>query len=302
MGMDYSDAELADFREAGKITAKAREFGKKLIKVDEKMVEVCDQIDEFILNEGLDLAFPSQISLNDCAAHYGASFNDSIVFSEKHLAKLDLGSMLNGAVGDTAVSVDLSENGRFKELIEASRDALDRAIRLVKPGVFTSQLGRAISDAATSRGFKPVRNLSGHGIGIYDLHSYPSIPNYDTQENIEIQEGMTFAIEPFVTDGAGFVVERGTPELFMIEGKVSVRSTITRDFLKRAEKFKGLPFARRYLDKEIGKPKVNFALKELSSRGVLHEFPPLMDKAGGNVAQSEHSVLVNEKGCEILTK
>ena len=62
-----------------------------------------------------------------------------------------------------------------------------------------------------------------------------------------------------------------------------------------------MPFARRYIDREIGAPKVNFALKELKSRGVLHEFPPLLDKKGGTVAQSEHTVLVTEKGCDILT-
>ena len=301
MGMNYSDDEIADFREAGKITSKAREHGRKLIKVGARMVDVCDEIDRFVVESGADLAFPSQISLNDCAAHYGAADDDSIVFSEKHLAKLDLGAMINGAVGDTAVSVDLSSDGKFSNLIEASRDALDRAIKIVKPGVFTSQIGKEIEYAATSRGLKPIRNLSGHGIGIFDLHSFPSIPNYDTGDKVEVVEGMTFAIEPFVTDGAGLVTEKGASELFMMEGKASVRSNITREFMKKAERFKGLPFARRYIDREIGAPKVNFALKELKSRGVLHEFPPLLDKKGGNVAQSEHTVLVTEKGCDILT-
>ena len=302
MGMNYSDEEIDSFREAGKITSKAREFGKKLIKRDSKMVDVCNDVDDFILSNGFDLAFPSQISLNDCAAHYGASYEDPIVFNESHLAKLDLGAMHNGAIGDTAVSVDLSKDGKFEYLIKASREALEKAISLVRPGVYTSLIGKAIGDTALSYGFKPVRNLSGHGIGIFDLHSAPSIPNYDTQDKVEIKEGMTFAIEPFITNGAGVVSEKGNAELFMIEGKTSVRSPITRDFLKNANRFKGLPFARRYLDKEMGPARVNFALKELSSRGVLHEFPPLHDKGNGDVAQSEHSVLVTEDGCEILTK
>ncbi len=300
--MDYTDKELSDIREASRVTAEAREYGKDLIKTGASMVEVCDRIDKFILDKGYDLAFPAQISLNECAAHYGASLEDPTMFSEEHIAKLDLGAMKDGAPGDTAISVDLSPDGRFKKLIEASQEALRRAITMVKPGVLTSEIGREIAKVAEEYGCVPVRNLSGHGIGINDLHGSPKIPNHDSGEKIPLEEGMTIAIEPFMTDGAGFVVEKGEPELFMLEGRASVRSPITRKVLQRIIGFKGYPFARRYLDKEFGKPRVNFALRELDNLGVLHKFPPLLDKDGGMVAQSEHSVLVTREGCEILTK
>ncbi|MFW6231129.1 MAG: type II methionyl aminopeptidase [Nanoarchaeota archaeon] len=302
MGYDYTKEQLADFRKAGEVTAKARAYGAELITVGARMEDVCDKIDAFIRDQGCELAFPSQISVNDCAAHYGAAYEDPFVFGEDHLAKLDLGAMVNGAVGDTAISVDLSTNKRYAKLIEAAHQALMNAIAIVKAGVKTSEIGREIERTVGKYGFTPVMNLSGHGIGINDLHGYPSIPNYDTKDEIVLKEGMTIAIEPFVTDGAGFVVERGESELFMLEGKKPVRSPITRNALKVIQRFKGFPFARRYVDRELGKARVNFALRELNNLGILHSFPPLLDKKGGIVAQAEHSILVTKDGCEILTK
>ncbi|MFP4117873.1 MAG: type II methionyl aminopeptidase [Candidatus Woesearchaeota archaeon] len=302
MGKDYTEQELSDIREACRVTAEAREYGKSLIKVGASMVEVCDRIDKFILDKGYGLAFPAQISLNECAAHYGASLDDPIVFSEKHIAKLDLGAMKDGAPGDTAVTIDLSPDGQYKNLLDASEEALRRAISSVKAGVSTSEIGKEIAKVAEEYGCVPIRNLSGHGIGINDLHGSPKIPNYDTGENVLLEEGMTIAIEPFMTDGAGHVIEKGEPELFMLVGRASVRSPITRKVLQKILEFKGYPFARRYLDKTFGKPRVNFAFKELDNLGVLHKFPPLLDKDGGAVAQSEHSVLVTKDGCEILTE
>lgn len=302
MGKDYTEEQLDDFREAGKITAKARTFGAKRIQIGKAMVDVCDEIDQYIRDQGADLAFPAQISVNEVAAHYGASENDPFIFSDSHLAKLDLGAMINGAVGDSAVSVDVSKDGRYKTLIGASRDALDAGIKTVRAGVFTSEIGKEIEKVILKQGFVPIRNLSGHGIGINDLHGFPSIPNYNSGDNVKLEAGMTIAIEPFATDGAGIVVERGESELFMIDDKKPVRSSFTREFLRHAEKFKGFPFARRYIDREIGKPKVNFALKELYQKRMLEKFPPLIDRDNGIVAQSEHSLLVTEDGCEILTK
>jgi methionyl aminopeptidase len=302
MGKDYTEEQLANFREAGKITAKARSFGAKKIKVGKMMVDVCNEIDQFILDQGADLAFPAQISVNEVAAHYGAGYEDPFEFAEDHLAKLDLGAMIEGAVGDSAVSVDLSKDNRYKTLIGASQEALANGIKQVRAGVCVSEIGKAIENTATQHGLVPIRNLSGHGIGINDLHGYPSVPNYDTKTGPKLEAGMTIAIEPFVTNGAGLVVERGESELFMIDGKKPVRSPFTREFLRHAERFKGFPFARRYIDREIGRPKVNFALKELYQKHMLEKFPPLVDKNNGVVAQSEHSVLVTEDGCEVLTK
>ncbi len=301
MGEGYTQEELDNMRTASRMTSEAREYGKKLIKRGKRMVDVCDEIDSYILEKGFDLAFPSQISLNECAAHYGAMDEDPIILKDQ-LVKLDLGAMYKGAIGDTAISVDLSDDGRYGKLIEAAQECLRRAIEKIKPGIKIGEIGRVIGETAEEYGFTTVRNLSGHGIGIDDLHGEPKIPNYDNGDKQELKEGMTIAIEPFVTDGAGFVEEKGDAELFMLEGKANSRSMFTREFLKNVQKFKGCPFARRYLDRSMGKAKVNFAIKDLYNMGAIHKFPSLLDKDGGAVAQAEHSILVTADGCEVLTE
>ena len=300
--MGFSEEELDNFREAAKVTAKARDLGLKKIKVGSKMVDVLDELDQHILDQGAKLAFPTQISMNDVAAHYCNADNDETEFTQEDIASLDLGAMVHGCPGDTARTFDLTPDKRFSELIAASKEALDSAIKLVKDGVYTSTLGREIHSQAKKFGFKPVVNLSGHGLSIRDLHTTPSIPNVDTKDAVELKDGMIIAIEPFITDGAGLVVEKGGPEVFMQHSKKPVRSPITRSVLKEIEKYEGMPFAKRYLDRKLGASKVNYALRDLYKNQILERFPPLVDKDGGKVAQSEHQLLVTEDGCEILTR
>lgn len=298
----YSEEELIDFRTAGKITGMAREYGKSLVKVGVRAVDVVDAVDTFIQEHECDLAFPAQVSINNIAAHYGCSYEDSLVFKEGDLVKLDLGAMSNGAIGDSAVSIDLSSDGKHEKLIQASRDALDAAISKVKPGTKVKELGKAIQEAITALGYKPIKNLSGHSVGIYSLHGKPSIPNYDVDNGEVLEEGMIFAIEPFATDGAGRVEDRGEAEIFSVTGKKPVRGQFTRQVLGEIGKRNGMPFVRRWYDEKFGKAKVSFALRELYNVGILHQYPPLVDAGKGLVAQSEHTVLVTKDGCDILTK
>ena len=76
---------------------------------------------------------------------------------------------------------------------------------------------------------------------------------------------------------------------------------ITRTILKEIENFKGLPFTTRWLTKKHHAGKVNFALKELEQMEIIKDFPPLLDKNKGMVAQAEHSFYVDDK-VTILTK
>lgn len=299
----YTEDELNNFRKAGEITSKAREYGKSLIKVGVKVVDVVDAVDNYIIEQGADLAFPAQISIDNIAAHYGCSYQDDLVFTDDMLVKLDLGAKYDGAIGDTAVSVDLTHDKKYEKLIEASREALNSAIKLVKPGTKISQIGAAIENEIKSRGFKPVRNLCGHGIGINSLHGKPSIPNYDTGEDTKLEEGMTFAIEPFASTGSGHVAEKGEAEIFSISGKKPIRSPITKNVFNEINKLSGgMPFVRRHLDEKFGTSRVNYAINDLSKLGILHQYPPLLDTDNGIVSQAEHSVLVTKEGCEILTK
>ena len=274
---------------AGKIASEARNYGKSLIVEGALLIEVLDKIEEKIFELGGKPAFPAQISLNNIAAHYCADPDDTTMFKKGDVAKLDIGVHVDGYVADTAVTIDLGDNS---SLVDASRNALEKALSLATPGRKVSEIGKAIHDEIAKMGFSPVKNLSGHGVGKFIIHGPPSIPNYETGEHVTLKEGMVIAIEPFASKGIGMIHETDTANIFMLTSKKPVRSQITRDVLKEIEKYEGLPFTTRWLTKKFPAIKVRVALRELLQLGALRAFPPLPDK--GLVSQAEHTVIVKD--------
>jgi len=292
--------ELNDLKKAGKIAGKALAFGKDLVKPGASLLEVTEKIEEFIHKEGAELAFPVNISCNEYAAHYAAKKDDDFKFG-KEIVKLDVGVQVNGFVGDTACTIDLS--GKHKALVEASVKALDKAITLVMPGLELCEIGKAIDAEITKAGFKPIRNLSGHGLAQYHTHSAPTIPNFNNNDDTKLEEGMVIAIEPFATDGAGLIHETKNPEIFNINEFRAVRINFVRDVMKYIEKkYKNLPFSKRELLLKFTEPQVNYSLKQFRELGMLEEYTPLIEKNSGMVSQAEHTLLVTKNGCEVLTK
>ncbi|KYK26831.1 hypothetical protein AYK26_04565 [Euryarchaeota archaeon SM23-78] len=290
------DKEIFDsYIKAGKIAAQALEHGKNLIKIGASLLKVTEAVEKKIIELGGDFAFPPQISLNDIAAHYCAGPDDKTVFKEGDVVKLDVGVHINGFVGDTAVTVVLSKDEKLKLLEEASRAALNSALKIIKPGVTLSEIGRAIHAEITKRGFSPIRNLSGHGLDQFVIHDKPSVPNFDTGSEEELVKDQVIAIEPFASTGAGIIYESSNPTIFSIKGKKPVRSPMTRDVLKDLEQYNELPFALRWIVKKHGEGKTRFALRELKNIDILKEYPPLPDKAHGLVSQAEHTVIVRDK-------
>lgn len=284
------DKETLDkFIKAGNIASEAREFGKSKIVVGAKLIDVCDEVEKKIFELGGIPAFPAQISLNNIAAHYCPEPDDGTIFKMGDLAKLDIGVHIDGFVADTAVTVDLGDN---KALVDASKNALDAALKLARPGVKTSEIGKAIHAEITKLGFSPIRNLSGHGVGKFIIHGAPSIPNYDTGDNILLEEDMVIAIEPFASKGIGMIHETDNANIFMVVQKKPVRSMITREVLKEIQTYQGLPFTTRWLTKKFPLLKVRLALREMLTLGMIRPFSPLPDK--GLVSQHEHTVIVKD--------
>ncbi|MFH1589040.1 MAG: type II methionyl aminopeptidase [archaeon] len=289
---------IQKYKESGRIAATALQYGAKMIKPGVKLLDVCDAVEKKIQELGGDMAFPAQTSRNDIAAHYCPEEDDESVYEEGDVVKLDCGAIVDGYVSDNAVSIDLGGN---KELVQASRDAVNAALKLVKPGTKISELGRAIQDAIQKYDFAPVKNLSGHGIGRYIIHGSPSIPNFDTGNDQTLQEGMSIAIEPFASKGAGMIYESGIPTVFMQIAKKPIRSQFARTILKDIETYNNLPFALRWLTRKHGVGKTKFGIKELLNANIIRGYPPLPDVKHGFISQAEHSVLVLDKPI-IITK
>jgi len=139
-----------------------------------------------------------------------SSVNDEIVHGipgdkvivEGDLIKMDVGAVVEGFIGDAAITVgvgDISEEA--KDLIEVTALALGEGIKAVRDGARVGDIGEAVESFAVGRGYSVVREYVGHGIGRF-LHEDPQIPNYGPGgRGPLLRNGMTIAIEPMVNVG-----------------------------------------------------------------------------------------------------
>lgn len=288
-----------DFIKAGAIAKEVRSFGKSLIIKGASYNAIITQIREKISELGALPAFPPQIALDVVAAHYLPQPDEDIHLSSE-LVKLDIGVCVNGAIGDCAVSVDLS--GKHQKIIDAAESALLAAEKVIKVDLHVSEIGRVIEDTIASYGLKPVRNLAGHGLGKNKVHTSPHIPNYNDKSKATLKAGMTFAIEPFATDGAGSIFDAGHATIFSLENRKKKYSGFVEDVYQRAVSFAGLPFCiHDLMSDKTPLDLVRKALKVLLRDQVFIDYAPLVEKGGGFVAQAENSVLIDENGEIFIT-
>ena len=282
--------DLKKYMEAGKIGKEAREYGAELIKEGVSYYEVAEKIEKYIIDAGAFPAFPVNLSRNNIAAHYTPIKGDNMYFKRGDVIKLDLGAHVDGYISDTALTVEVGSN-KWEDLIDASRDALKNAIKSLRPGIIVSEIGRVIEDTIKSSGYNPIYNLTGHGLERYDLHYKISIPNYDDGNATRIEPPMAFAIEPFATDGRGYV-KNGNGGNIYIFTKTDNLEGIYLDLYK---KFRTLPFAARWCAE---KPDYLDILGKGVKTGILHHFPILREKRKFIVAQTEHTIIMT--GDEII--
>jgi methionyl aminopeptidase len=290
------DDEVCDaYREAGALARRVLHRGAGLVKEGASLLEMVEATETMVTEEGALLAFPLNVSFNEAAAHDTAMPGDERTFARGDLIKVDLGVHIDGYIADTALTVDLGDHA---PLVEASRAALEAAIAVVRPGITTGEIGAAIQATIEEHGYKPIANLTGHGLGCYNLHTRPSIPNIAMSGGAAIEEGMVFAIEPFATTGSGKVGEAARVEIYQQIAARPTRLPSAKRVLEAARPRRGLPFARRWVPGD----KVEIGLSTLVRAGILHSFPVLHDAPGSFVSQAEHTMIVTEEGCEVTTR
>ncbi len=291
--MKNSDEIIGKYRRAGKILSEVRAEAAKKVVEGASLLSVAEFTENLIREKGGEPAFPVNISRNDEAAHSTPSFNDKSVFG-KDMVKLDIGVHIDGYIADTAITVDLSGN---PELVKAAESALGEAIKFIHAGVNTSDIGGVIDDTISSFGFKPIINLTGHGLLQYIQHAPPSIPNKRMPHGVVLEDGDIVAIEPFATNGGGKIHDAGNAEIYHIVSDRPVRHPSARALLQEIGKYKTLPFAKRWLGE-----RVDFALVQLVRAGVIQPYPILKEIKGGLISQAEHTIIVTNDGCEVITK
>ena len=102
------------------------------------------------------------------------------------LPEVNIGMVGHVDHGKTTLTQALS--GKWTDLVTSSKAALDAVLKMIAPGVKIGEIGKTVQETIQGYDFSPVRNLSGHGIGHFEVHTKPTMPNIDTREQTELVE------------------------------------------------------------------------------------------------------------------
>ncbi len=298
------DIVYENYKRAGKIAADARDYGVTLLKPGARFLDIATEIENRIKKNGASLAFPVNIALNTLAAHYSPRHDDQSIFKRGDIVKLDVGAHVNGYIADTAITLEL-ETHVYDMMIQASSEALKKAISVLNVVTPLSEVGKTIEKTITSYGYKPIKNLMGHGLDRYELHSGLSIPNVGALGGkTKLKDGDVVAIEPFATNGVGHVISGDGSNIYLRND--SLKAKFIRDsktkllFEKISINYKTLPFSERWCH-DMFPNGIDIALKKLSFLGLTKHYPQLLEAKGGMVTQKEHTVIIKEDECEVIT-
>jgi len=205
-----SPHELAIMRKAGRLVAQALQLVAQNARPSVTTGELDRMVEDFIVSRGASPAFkgyrgyPCTIctSVNEQVVH---GIPGPRKLKEGDLLSVDAGVFLEGYASDAAITIQIGQcNTEAQRLVRVTRNALNEALAVIRPGVRVSRIARAIQSVVEKNGFTVVRDYSGHGIG-RALHEEPQIPNYVSEWLLRhdpiLPEGATVAIEPMVNAG-----------------------------------------------------------------------------------------------------
>ena len=202
-----SEDEIAIIREAGRCVAEVLQIlvnrlrpglvGRELDEIVRAEFKKRNVIPAFLDYQGYPAAVC--VSINDEIVH-GIPGDREIMDGD--IVSMDLGCIHKGFVGDAAVTAGVGNvSPKAQQLIEVTREALNRAIAVARAGARMGQIGAAIQGYVEGNGFSVVREYVGHGVG-RQMHEDPQVPNYgDPDSGPILKEGMVIAIEPMVNVG-----------------------------------------------------------------------------------------------------
>jgi len=161
--------------------------------------------------------FPGNIciSINEEVVH---GIGGPRVIQDGDVVKIDIGIILDGWVGDNALTVPVGKvEKETLKLMAATEESLHVAIKFARDGWMLGDLCHSVENHVTQYGFHVVREFVGHGVG-RKLHEEPQVPNFGKKgERPRLKSGMTLAIEP--------MINLGTEKTRILEDKWTVIAT-----------------------------------------------------------------------------
>lgn len=307
-----------EIRQAAEAHRQTRQHIQKWVKPGMTMIDICNELESTarkLINEnGLQagLAFPTGCSINHCAAHYTPNAGDPTVLGADDVVKMDFGTHINGRIIDCAWTLTFNE--KFDPLVNAVREATETGIKHAGIDSRLCDVGAAIQEVMESHEIeldgktyqvKSIRNLNGHSISPYQIHSGKTVPIIKGGEAIRMEENEFYAIETFGSTGRGYVHDDMETSHYMKNfdvGHVPLRLQRSKQLLNTINKnFGTLAFCRRWLDR-LGEERYLMALKDLGEKGIVEPYPPLCDVKGCYTAQFEHTILLRPTCKEVISR
>lgn len=301
------EEKVLAYKKAGKIAYEVFQEIESLIKPGSPVIEICNKSESLILeNHKAEIAFPTNVSIDNIAAHYTSPANDTTLIPEKSVVKVDIGVHVEGFIADTARTFCF--NPEFSELKKAAEEGFRAGYEIMRDGTSPRVIGSEIESTIKDFGFLPLRELSGHLLGEYELHGAKILPNisipFDAAESALV-DGEVYALETFASTGSGSIHEMSNKYFIygLLPRRGSVRSRSSREIMRHiVHSRKSLPFAERWILEKFPPPRARFALRELMKAGILHAYNVLADTRGSYVAQYEDTILVQKDGAIITTQ
>jgi len=288
----YFEEYKKRYNKLKEISEKVWDFVESLMK--EKSIDIltlANEIEKKIFELGAKPAFPVNISINNIAAHFTAEYENLKIDLEKDIVKIDFGIHIDGHIFDTAKTFHKGEN---EEIVEVAKKAFEESLKEIKAGNKINLPGKVAEEIALQHKLKTIKNLGGHGLGLYKIHDNPNLLNTNFKTNEEFISGQPIAWEVFVTNGSGYVKDSFPSLIFEIKNieKINfIRIENARKVIEYAYKnFYTLPFAKRWLP--FDKSLINFAISEGIKKGIIHEYPVLKEVENSLVAQFETTIIV----------
>ena len=145
--------------------------------------------------------FPKSIctSVNHVVCH---GIPSDKVLKEGDIVNVDVTALVDGFHGDTSRTYCVGKvSVKAKNLVETTREALERSIKILKPGIHLGDIGNEIQTFVEKKGYSVVRDFCGHGVG-REFHEEPNILHYGkVGSGPRLEEGMVFTIEPMINAG-----------------------------------------------------------------------------------------------------
>lgn len=199
--------EIEKLRAANKIVGGALELLRATAKAGMTLKELDAIAEEYIRAHGAKpsfkglYGFPSAVctSVNQVIIH---GIPSDYKLQDGDVIGFDIGTELDGWFGDAAITMPIGEVSKDdEELIACAKDTLYYAIDNIKEGMRFKELSYLMEQFILKRGFVPLRNFCGHGIG-KKPHEEPEIPNYlegnNPKSGPKIKNGMVFCLEPMI--------------------------------------------------------------------------------------------------------